>query len=308
MFGFIVFAVVVYFVIKTFFKKQNKPVKQKEDEMKEEVKITFSTNLPSYAAKQYSEEFIKQKNFQISKKGEPSKETLPASSIFETPQNWELHLKIMESRSVVFKRLLPSIKKLASFKEYYENDIKIFQLSFKSDELSIFKKIYDKVKNLKGVEVYIYGDLVEKQELAKMLRCAVDRNQATEDFCYGVSRWTFNPFGCHRITTRSLGDNAWYKNAYMENGIVYINKKMILEKIKNELKRYRYCPYLDPQRIWNNFVNLPETISLDDENFAIILTLDGKIDVLNRWDIIYSGYADYKSLKEEYGDRLLSRK
>lgn len=53
---------------------------------------------------------------------------------------------------------------------------------------------------------------------------------------------------------------------------------------------------------------LPDIISLEDENFAVILTLDGKLDILNRWDLNYLGYTTYQELKENYGDRLLSKK
>ena len=65
MFWFIVLAIIVFFVSKSILR--NKTEKKEEDKQREEIEITFSTNFPSYTAKQYSEEFVKQKNFQISK-------------------------------------------------------------------------------------------------------------------------------------------------------------------------------------------------------------------------------------------------
>lgn len=272
--------------------------------------ITITTSIGGYHEEpSYSEEFINKKNMSLArKKQKNTNETFPVPSFFSKNEEWVLTLKMAESRSIAFKRILPIIKELPSYKEYLEEDIPIFEVSFKKEKLHYFKKIYDDVKGLKGTQVFINGDLIEKIELSKLLRCAVDRSTANADFCYAASKWTLNPFGCHRIKTRSNGENAWYKYAYLQNNTVFIDKKKILENLINDLKKYRYCPYLDIKRVWENFLMLPDTISLEDENFAVVLTLDGQINVLNRWDMSYLRYTTFEELKEMYGSSLLSKK
>ena len=289
--------------------KTSTPTRYKKEKV-EEVIFTVTTGRGGfYGTPHYSEDFINKKHCSLAKKRAPTiNENISAPVIFLQNKEWILTLRMTESRSIGFKRTLTIIKKLPSYKEYVAEEIKNFEVTFKKENLHDFKKIYDEVKNLKGTQIFINGDLIEKTELSKLLRCAVDRSLANEDFCYGVSRWTLNPFGCHRIKTRLIGENAWYKYAYLQDGIVYIDKKKILQNLTMDLKKYRYCPYLDIKGVWNNFLMLPDIISLEDENFAVILTLDGKLDILNRWDLNYLGYTTYQELKENYGDRLLSKK
>lgn len=257
----------------------------------------------------YSEEFIKNKNLSLARKSfNPTPKSIPIPSLFIKKQEWCLILKMTESRSIGFRRMLPIIKNFPSYREYWENDLKIFEVSFKKEQLHDFKKIYDDVKNLKGTQVFINEDLIERTELSKLLRCAVDRNLANKDFCYGASIWTLNPFGCHRIKIRANGECAWYKYAFLQNNKVIVDKKKILEELTIDLKKYRYCPYLDIEKVWENFLMLPDEISLYDENFAVVLTLDGRIEVLNRWDLGYLRYTSFEEIKEMYGDRLLSKK
>lgn len=272
--------------------------------------ITITTTIGKfYDEHSYSEEFISKKNISLARKKHKERmESFSAPAVFFSNREWIITLKMTESRSIAFKRMLTVIEKAPTYREYLENDIKIFEVSFTKEQLHNFKKIYDEIKNLKGTQVFISGDLIGKIELSKLLRCAVDRNMANEEFCYGASRWTLNPFGCHRIKIRANGENAWYTYSYLQNGTVVVDKKRILQNLTNDLKQYRYCPYLDLQKVWENFLMLPDIISLEDENFAIVLTLDGKINVLNRWDMNYLRYTTLEELKEIYGNRLLSKR
>ena len=163
------------------------------------------------------------------------------------------------------------------------------------------------VKSLRGTRVYICGDLMEKKELSKLLICAGDKNiSPIKDFCYGVSLYTLNPFGCHRIQIHSTGAKAWYTFSYLKDGKVIVDKEKILQYMKANLKKFKYCPFMNLQEIWNNFLRLPNEISLYDENFAVIKTFNGEIEVQSRWQ--FFNYIDYEELKSMYGDRLLSKK
>lgn len=232
---------------------------------------------------------------------------VPMPSAFVQKEKWEITLITTSSKSIMLPPFLEIVKQYPTYKEYIENNIQYYEVSFPYQYINDFKKVYEMVKTLRGTRVYICGDLMEKKELAQLLICAGDKNiSPIKDFCYGVSPYTYNPFGCHRIQIHSMGDKAWFTFAYYKNGKVLIDKDKILKYMLVNLKRYKYCPFMNLQEIWNNFLRLPNEISLYDENFAIIKTFNGGIEVSSRWR--FYDYIDYETLKTMYGNRLLSRR
>lgn len=232
---------------------------------------------------------------------------MPMPDFFAQKEKWEITLITTDSKSVMLPPFLEIIKQYPTYKDYIENSIQQYEVSFPYQHINDFKRVYDMVKNLRGTRVYICGDLMEKKELSQLLICAGEKNiSPKKDFCYGVSQYTYNPFGCHRIQIHSMGENAWYNFAYMKDGKVLIDKNSILEYMKANLKRFKYCPFMNLQEIWNNFLLLPNEISLYDENFTIVKTYNGGIEVSLRWR--FYEHLEYEQLKEMYGDRLLSKR
>lgn len=232
---------------------------------------------------------------------------IPMPQEFVQKEKWQVTLITSESKSVALPPFLEIIKQYPTYKEYIENDIQYYEVSFPYQYINEFKKVYEMVKSLRGTRVYICGDLMEKKELSKLLICAGDKNiSPIKDFCYGVSLYTLNPFGCHRIQIHSTGAKAWYTFSYLKDGKVIIDKEKILQYMKANLKRFKYCPFMNLQEIWNNFLRLPNEISLYDENFAVIKSFNGEIEVQSRWQ--FYNYIGYDELKSMYGDRLLSKR
>ncbi len=232
---------------------------------------------------------------------------IPMPQEFVQKEKWQVTLITSESKSVALPPFLEIIKQYPTYKEYIENDIQYYEVSFPYQYINEFKKVYEMVKSLRGTRVYICGDLMEKKELSKLLICAGDKNiSPLKDFCYGVSLYTLNPFGCHRIQIHSTGAKAWYTFSYLKDGKVIIDKEKILQYMKANLKRFKYCPFMNLQEIWNNFLRLPNEISLYDENFAVIKSFNGEIEVQSRWQ--FYNYIGYDELRSMYGDRLLSKR
>ena len=160
------------------------------------------------------------------------------------------------------------------------------------------------VSHLKGTRIYVNDIMVEPRIMQNILFCAGERKRNGNEYCYGD--YYKNPFGCRKIEILLSHNRAWYTFSYLKNGEVFVDKQAILNKITNDLTKVRYCPFLNLQEIWSNFVSIPEKISLYDEDFGVFLTDDGNIDVMSRWTNY--GYLNFKYLKQEYGDRLLSKR
>ena len=300
----IVFGIIVYFVARGYQNKSSKTVNHVL-----EIQIGDGDGdddfTPYWRMNNYNQEYVIKKMQDVSSAGAVSN-NLPIPSVFANTDEWYIKLVLAESRSVSFQDCLAIIKDIPTYKEYMENETQRYEVSFPREELAKFKTVYDMVKTLKGTRVYIYNELIDKQNLARLLRCSVDKAKSSSPtFCYGVSPFTANSFGCHRIMVRMYGDGAWYKYASWQNGRVVIDKQKILNKMTENLKEYRFCPFLNLKEVWNNFLALPDHIDLDNENFAIIRTHNGQVQVESRWET-WGHYKSYQECKRDYGDSLLS--
>lgn len=220
------------------------------------------------------------------------------------PGPWTLTLVLLYSRAMNFDMVLNLAKQAA---QNWKEEDKRFIFDFDAEHLPQFKRIYDLCKSWKGCFVYIYGDLMEKRQLSDILRCAVDRTNALNNpsFCYGLSSYTDNPFGCHRC---SIKNNSWFNFVGpLHSEYVEIDKKRILETIQHDIKEYRYCPFLKPAEIWQNFLSLPERIYLNDPNYVIYKTLSGGVEVRAKCELFWGRIPSWEDLRLSYGDRLLSK-
>lgn len=290
-------------------------ITQNKEKEEDDISISFKVTTPEDERENssYSQEFIFEQIKKMAINNNPNTTNLN-SPINYFSDSWNIKLSFNESKSVSFREVLSLIKQHPSFSCVIDSDTTIqrYEVSFNKNELKDFKIIYDLVKSWKSTRVYIYGELIEKNKLSKLLRCCMDKpNLENRDFCYGISPYTYNPFGCHRISVRGMisgiCDRAWYNFAEWKDGKVIINKEKIIETIKLDLQDYKYCPFIDLREIWSNIVNLPNEISLWDKNFIIIQTMDNRIEVKNRWIDMYGSPISYQQLKNIYGKNLLSK-
>ena len=254
----------------------------------------------------YSPDFIREKVNALAK-GKMPEGSLVIPSEFMGHENWELTLKFKESKSSVFDTVIDFCKKYSA--KFTQNE-KDFEVLFTADRLPEFKRIYDMCKTWKSTLVYIYGSLIDKRDLADILRCCVDRANAINNktFCYGISSWTDNPFGCHRVSIKN-GAYPWYSFlGKREDEYIEIDKNKMLSTLAKDLRRYRFCPYMNIRKIWENFVAIPTRIYFDNPDFVIWENEEGNVEIDTRWTFQYGEYVSWGDLKKEFGDRLLSRK
>lgn len=208
--------------------------------------------------------------------------------------DWEISVEFAESKSDRLKKILTIAKSNSSFSQIFdvcsnadEGITKAFEIKFKANEFLEFRKLYDVVKNWKSTVVRISGQIVDKILIGKLGRCYTDKVKMKDfpTYCYGVSQFTFNPFGCHRTKIHSMGNNAWYHYVNEQNGKLIIDKKRMLIDIANNIKDYRLCPVLNPKEIFSNFLKLPNEIHTNDDNWVISRNSNGSIQIQSREEV-----------------------
>lgn len=207
---------------------------------------------------------------------------------------WNISAEFCASKSDSLKKILKLAKDNSTFSailnidklEEKEAQSQSFLVSFKPEQILEFRQIYDIVKSWKGTVVRIGRDVIDKRTLSRILRCYTDKVKYNEPhFCFGVSRFTDNPFGCHRTQIHNSGYRAWFKFVRETDDGIVVDKEVMLKEIIENLKDYRLCPVINAKEIFANLLKLPNKIDPTDSSWIVTKDVNGKINVESRAEV-----------------------
>lgn len=179
---------------------------------------------------------------------------------------WEISVSFSGSTSSNFERALYLAKNANRYEETEYNDKKIYQAFFSSEPKSYlaFIKLYELIAGWKSTTVMINGEMIDRKIVAGINRCYGDKcRTGKNDFCYGASYMTENPFGCHRLQI-SCCNHPWWSFSHYNGKNYTVDKRAILERAISYSTAYRMCPSFNWERILNAVENLPNTIEAED--------------------------------------------
>lgn len=197
----------------------------------------------------------------------PSTSTKTESESIDTVQaQWEISVSFGESSSPNLDRAIYLVQHSNKYNMIEFNGRKTYQGSFSSEPSSYltFIKLYEMIADWKSTNVIINGVFADRKIVAGLNYCYGDKcRSGKKNFCYGASRMTENPFGCHRLQI-SRSNHPWWSFTYF-NGVNYtVDKKAIRERIESYSTAYRSCPCFDLDAILAVVESLPDTITSPD--------------------------------------------
>lgn len=182
--------------------------------------------------------------------------------------SWEIGISFSKSSSENFQRAIFLAK---DANRYVEDDYagkKIYQAFFspRVEDYLKFTRLYDLIGQWKSVAVTINGELIDRKIIGGINYCYGDKcRNGREDFCYGASYMTANPFGCHRLQMSACNHPWWSFVAF--NGKEYIvDKHAIRERAEQYSTAYRICPSFNYEKIMFIIDTLPNKMTQAEYN------------------------------------------
>jgi hypothetical protein len=177
---------------------------------------------------------------------------------------WYISVSFMKSSSDNFPKAIFLAKSSNYFLQTEYDGKEIYQAFFShypSDYLK-FIQLYELVSGWKSSFASINGELVDRKIVSGLNYCYGDRcRSGRDDFCYGASFMTVNPFGCHRLQI-SAGNRPWWTFSEQIGNVVHINKDAIRERAKQYGTAYYLCPNFNMEYILMVIDGLPDSIPL----------------------------------------------
>lgn len=133
--------------------------------------------------------------------------------------------------------------------------------SSKANEYLAFVMLYELVGAWKSAFVIINGNLTDRKVIRQLNYCYGDKCRFNDkDFCFGASKFTANPFGCHRLQI-SFCNNPWWTYYGKYGNKWKLDKEKMKLRINDVAIMYKACPCFNYNNIIREVDKLPDEIS-----------------------------------------------
>ncbi|MDY4953508.1 MAG: hypothetical protein SO073_02565 [Candidatus Onthomonas sp.] len=190
-------------------------------------------------------------------------QTSPPSKHEIDLSQWYISVSFGKSSSQNYLKAVTLAKSAPQYHEQVDGGHILHQAFYSSNpkDFLSFIMLYELVSGWKSSFAMINGEIIDRKIIGQLNYCYGDKCRSNKnDFCFGASFATENPFGCHRIQI-SAYNNPWW-SYYERNGRKYVlNKAAIMQRIDATGKVYQYCPCFDRNRAIDALNKLPSPIT-----------------------------------------------
>jgi len=183
--------------------------------------------------------------------GVPAQETkqttqlsVPAGLPMQANTQWSISVSFGHSASKNMGRALHLAREAQQFEEYEFEGQMVYQAWYNATPSSFlsFIRLYEIVESWKSTACMIYGQLVDRKIIGGIKYCYGDKcRNGRDDFCFGASQFTANPFGCHRLQI-STYNNPWWTFGVWQGDTFLVDKNALRSRIDQYSTAYRVCP------------------------------------------------------------------
>lgn len=177
--------------------------------------------------------------------------------------DWHISISFGNSSSENYLKAVTLAKSAPYYHEQVDFGNILHQATYSSSPKDFLKfvMLYELVGSWKSSFVMVCGKLVDRKIVGKLNYCYGDKcRSGDQEFCYGASYMTENPFGCHRIQI-SACNNPWW-SFYRKRGSKWVlNKQKMKDRIDSYSQIFCVCPDFDYQNIMKELDKLPSVLS-----------------------------------------------
>jgi len=214
----------------------------------------------------------------------------------------EIKVRISFGKSTSKKReeAIAFISNQESFEKKEENNDVIYSAEFSTKDIESLFKMLDLTSGWKSKKIEINNNIVRPIELRNSLYCYRQKNKEKASFEWCVqdeyNDGKKNPFGCKKIYFHQFMNGRWNEYGYIDTdlGIWIFDKDSIIEELKNQIERVKYCPLLNPSKVLTVVDSLPDRINPKDNPDWAFISQDYEDWIWHNGKWISSGWGDKK--------------
>jgi len=175
-------------------------------------------------------------------------------------------IEFHHSFSPAFKFALEEAQTQLSFKQIDSGKASVYTVSYKRREFKALHKLIECFKNVRNKRVYVDNQEMPWPEVFHYNWCYRLRQQAYDpiEYCTGDSRQypAFNPWGCLQTMMPLSNDTEWLHYGQFDvDGTFIFDKKKIGHYLKANTHRFRFCPALNIDLMFQVLDVFPETVN-----------------------------------------------
>lgn len=185
--------------------------------------------------------------------------------------NWNIMISFGKSTSQNYDKAVYLAKNSNKYGEQIENEIITHTATFSDsrEDFLDFIVLYDIVSDWKSTVFVVNGEIVDKKTVGKLKYCYGDKCRSVkEDFCFGASYMTANPFGCHRLQV-SATNNPWWGYYIQEDNHYRFDVDKLIERVKRTEAAFKYCPAFDVNYVREVAMQFPLIITKKQYSYII---------------------------------------
>ncbi len=190
-------------------------------------------------------------------------------------RGWYIILEFEQSSSPIFNKVLTLARSGLDYSEIVDETGKIiYRNIFRKEQIEQFVILFEFVKNWRSVSVYVKGDKLDRENLTlNGINCYIEKIHTSAEYCTNILSTHFKDlpdyFGCFR-SRLAINPYEWkpwfsYGDISRDEEYYYINKKLMLESVYNNLAFYEECPDINWDIIKQMISILPDTIEIHSE-------------------------------------------
>lgn len=171
--------------------------------------------------------------------------------------NWKIETYFEKSPSINFKKALKLLKKNPSY--CFDNET--YSAKYTMNNLLEFDQIFILICDWKSTHFRIGEMHLGSRDIWPFYSCMGERIHSSKDTCFGGDGSTSpeNSLGCHFAGAGWSDD--WYKSGIMDtNGVWNFEKGYYLSILKDRLYRFRFCPFMNLEKMAKIIDALPTKI------------------------------------------------
>lgn len=188
---------------------------------------------------------------------------------------WHISVCFGKSSSQNYAKAVALAQSAPFYHQQTDDGILLHQAVFSSTPSDFLKFVvlYEVVGTWKSSFVMINENIIDRKIVGKLNYCYGDKcRSGNNQFCFGASYMTQNPFGCHRLQV-SACNHPWWSFYHQIGNKWVLDSDSLIQRINSYAKIYSLCPAFDYQHIIDEFHKLPVKLS-NKQYFALIQKLE----------------------------------
>ncbi len=153
-----------------------------------------------------------------------------------------------------------------------KNRDSLCRMQFYLEHLKDFEIFHEELRVKPSYKIIVNNYDLDEQAFSDWFQCYKRFIKANNpQYCYGASPFTFNFFGCHKLSLQDVAkqlEKCWFHSGTLdqESGLFFVMERSITDHIRAHLNYCGFCPALTQKKLTLGMALLPKYINPECDN------------------------------------------